>query len=290
MFASFQFQGLIDQALQEDIGTGDLSSSIVSDNLTGLAKLYAKKQGIVAGIFIAEQTFLRVDPGINVNRLGKDGDEVKPGDVVLELNGALNSFLQAERTALNFIQHLSGIATATKRAVDLVSGFPVKIIDTRKTLPGLRTLQKYAVRVGGGSNHRFGLYDAVLLKDNHLWAVGGITEAFRLIRNEVGHMVKIQIECESMEQIREAIACGADTILLDNMNPEQMREAVQFINGRAVVEASGGITEDNLRQVAASGVNLISMGALTHSVQVLDFSLDFGDIKANTKRQLTMNN
>jgi len=286
MYASYQFREFIEQALREDIGTGDLSSSIVPEDLTGLAKLYAKQQGIVAGIFIAEQTFLQVDAKTKTTRLVKDGDKVKPGDVVLELNGSLNSLLQAERTALNFIQHLSGIATATRRAVDLVAGLPVRIIDTRKTLAGWRTLQKYAVRVGGGYNHRFGLYDAVLLKDNHLWAVGGITEAFRLIRNEVGHTTIIQIECENMEQIQEAISCGADTILLDNMTPEQMREAVLYINGRAVVEASGGIKESNLRQVAETGVDLISMGALTHSVQVLDFSLDFGDIKANTKSQL----
>lgn len=283
MYATFQFQELIDRALREDIGTGDLSAGIIPEDLNGLAKLYAKQKGIVAGLELAEQVFRRVDARVNVDRLLKDGDEVAAGDVALELDGPLSSILQGERTALNFLQHLSGIATATRRAVDLVKGFPVKIVDTRKTLAGWRTLQKYAVRVGGGYNHRFGLYDAVLLKDNHLAAVGSLTEAVRLAKDQVGHMAKIEVECETFEQVREAVVCGVDVIMLDNMSLEEMREAVQYINSRAVVEASGGMSEARLREVAGTGVDLISMGALTHSVQALDFSLDFGDIKTSTK-------
>lgn len=283
MYATSQFQELIDQALKEDIGSGDLSTRILTDDLTGLAKIYSKQEGVVAGLLLVEQVFKSVDPRIQIHRLVNDGDEVKVGGVVLELIGALSSILQGERTALNFLQHLSGIATATKQAVDLVSGLPVGIVDTRKTLPGWRALQKYAVRVGGGQNHRFGLYDAVMLKDNHLAAVGGLTEAVERTRAQVGHMIKIEVECESIEQVKEAVTCGVEVIMLDNMGIEEMREAVQYIDHRAIVEASGGMQEELLRKVAETGVDLISIGALTHSVKALDFSLDLGDIKASTK-------
>ena len=283
MFATFQFQELIDRGLKEDIGTGDLSTRILTEDLTGSAKLYAKQKGVVAGLWLVEQVFQRVDSRICVHRLLKDGDEVKVGGVVLELTGPLSSILQGERTALNFLQHLSGIATATKRAVDQVVGLSVSIVDTRKTLPGWRTLQKYAVRVGGGQNHRFGLYDAVMLKDNHLAAVGGLTEAVQRIKAQVGHMTKIEVECETIEQVKEAVICGVDVIMLDNMGLEEMREAVLYIDKRAIVEASGGMGEERLREVAETGVDLISIGALTHSVQALDFSLDLGDIKASTR-------
>ncbi|TGE34100.1 carboxylating nicotinate-nucleotide diphosphorylase [Desulfosporosinus sp. Sb-LF] len=284
MYATFQFQELIDQALKEDIGTGDLSTRIFPENLTGLAKLYAKQEGVVAGLVLVEGVFGRIDPRIQVNRLVKDGDTVKVGEGVLELAGPFCSILQGERTALNFLQHLSGIATATKRAVDLVEGLPVRIVDTRKTLPGWRSLQKYAVRVGGGQNHRFGLYDAVMLKDNHLAAAGGLTEAVERIRAQVGHMTKIEVECETIEQVKEAIFCGVDVIMLDNMEIEEMREAVRYIDKRTIVEASGGMGEERLRAVAETGVDLISIGALTHSVKALDFSLDLGEIKATTRK------
>jgi len=290
MFATFQFQELIDRGLQEDIGTGDLSTSIMPEDLTGFAKIYAKQKGVVAGLLIAEQVFQRVDPRICVRRLFKEGDEVEVGGVVLELSGPLSSILQGERTALNFLQHLSGIATATKRAVDQVEGLSVRIVDTRKTLAGWRTLQKYAVRVGGGKNHRFGLYDSVMLKDNHLAAVGGLTEAVHRIKAQVGHMTKIEVECETIEQVQEAVACGVDVIMLDNMDLVTMREAVLYIDRRALVEASGGMLEEHLREVAETGVDLISMGALTHSVQALDFSLDLGDIKALTRASWKRNN
>lgn len=283
MYAMSQFQELIDQALKEDIGTGDLSTRIFSEDLTGSAKLYAKQAGVVAGLALVEQVFCRVDPRIQIHFLVKEGDGVNVGDIVIELEGPLSSILQGERTALNFLQHLSGIATATKRAVDQVSGLATTIVDTRKTLPGWRALQKYAVRVGGGQNHRFGLYDAVMLKDNHLAAAGGLTEAVRRARAQIGHMVKIEVECETFEQVEEAVACGVDVIMLDNMGIEDMRKAVSYIDHRAVVEASGGIREETLRQVAETGVDLISIGALTHSVKALDFSLDLRDIKATTR-------
>lgn len=283
MYATFQFQGLIDRALMEDIGTGDLSSRIFPEDLTSLAKLYAKQDGVVAGLALVEQVFMRVDPRIQVNRLVNDGDMVKVGDVVIELDGPLSTILQGERTALNFLQHLSGIATATKRAVDQVAGLPTCIVDTRKTLPGWRALQKYAVRVGGGRNHRFGLYDAVMLKDNHLAAAGGLTEAVQRVKAYNGHLIKIEVECETLEQVEEAVACGVDVIMLDNMGIEEMRAAVSYIDRRAIVEASGGIQQDQLRRVAETGVDLISIGALTHSVKAMDFSLDLGEIKATTR-------
>lgn len=283
MFAIFQFQELIDRGLKEDIGTGDLSTGILPKDLIGVAKLYAKQKGVVAGLWLVEQVFQRVNPLIQVHRLLKDGDEVNVGEVVLELSGPLSSILQGERTALNFLQHLSGIATATKRAVDQVAGLSVSIVDTRKTLAGWRTLQKYAVRVGGGKNHRFGLYDAVMLKDNHLAALGGLTEAVQRVKAQVGHMTKIEVECETIDQVKEAIACDVDVIMLDNMGLVEMREAVLYIEKRAIVEASGGMGEERLREVAETGVDLISIGALTHSVQALDFSLDLGDIKASTR-------
>jgi len=283
MYATFQFQELIDRALKEDIGTGDLSTRIFPEDLSSLAKIYAKQEGVVAGLSIAEQVFQRVDPRIEAHILVKDGDKVNVGDVVIELEGPLSSILQGERTALNFLQHLSGIATATKRAVDQVVGLSTYIVDTRKTLPGLRALQKYAVRVGGGQNHRFGLYDAVMLKDNHLTAMGGLTEAVQRVKAQLGHMIKIEVECETIEQVEEAVECGVDVIMLDNMGIEEMREAVHYIDRRAIVEASGGIQEGYLRQVAETGVDLISIGALTHSVRAMDFSLDLGEIKATTR-------
>lgn len=290
MFATYQFQALIDRGLKEDIGTGDLSTSIMPQDLTGFAKIYAKQKGVVAGLLLVEQVFQRVDPQICIRRLFKDGDEVEVGAVVLELSGPLSSILQGERTALNFLQHLSGIATATRRAVDKVSGLPVRIVDTRKTLPGLRALQKWAVRVGGGQNHRFGLYDSVMLKDNHLAAVGGLREAVQRIKAIVGHMTKIEVECETIEQVQEAVACSVDVIMLDNMDLVTMREAVLTIDRRALVEASGGMLEEHLREVAETGVDVISIGALTHSVQALDFSLDLGDIKASTRASWERNN
>lgn len=283
MYATFRFQEIVDRALQEDIGTGDLSTGILPDDLTGLAKIYAKQEGVVAGLELVEQVFQRVDPLIQIRRLAKDGDTVKVGVVVLELVGSYSSILQGERTALNFLQHLSGIATATKRAVDKVAGLSASIVDTRKTLPGWRSLQKYAVRVGGGQNHRFGLYDAVMLKDNHIAAVGSITEAVQKIKGQVGHMAKIEVECESIDQVKEAVSSGVDVIMLDNMGLDEMREAVNYINGRAIVEASGGMKEERLREVAETGVDLISIGALTNSVKAMDFSLDVGDIKASTR-------
>ncbi|MDA8226620.1 MAG: carboxylating nicotinate-nucleotide diphosphorylase, partial [Desulfitobacterium hafniense] len=200
--------------------------------------------------------------------------------------GPLRYILQGERTALNLLQHLSGISTKTREFVKKVEGLPVMITDTRKTLPCLRLLQKYAVRVGGGRNHRFGLYDAIMLKDNHIAAAGGIKQAVSTARKLTGHVTKIEVECETLEQVREAAESGVDIIMLDNMSLENMHEAVQIIAKRAVVEASGGIKEQDIRKVAETGVDIISIGSLTHSVKALDFSLDIGDIKQSTRQIL----
>jgi nicotinate-nucleotide pyrophosphorylase (carboxylating) len=286
MLPTLQLQKIIDRALEEDLGSGDLSSRILPKSLEGQAELYAKAIGVVAGIDIVAQIFKRVDPQISTEILISDGTKVVPGTLVMQLRGPLSSILSAERTALNFLQHLSGIATATREAVEQVEGLLVKITDTRKTLGGWRALQKYAVRVGGGYNHRFGLYDAVMLKDNHLTAMGGLTAAVEAAYKQLGHMVKLEVECESMAQVQEALDCGVEVIMLDNMTTEQMQQAVSLINHRAIVEASGGMKTGRLREVAETGVDVISIGALTHSVKALDFSLDVGEMKFTTRRRL----
>ncbi len=286
MLPTFQLQKIIDRALEEDLGPGDLSGRILPKSLEGQAELYAKATGVVAGIEIAAQVFKRVDPQISTGILITDGTKVVPGTLVMQLRGPLASIFAAERTALNFLQHLSGIATATREAVEQVEGLPAKITDTRKTLGGWRALQKYAVRVGGGYNHRFGLYDAVMLKDNHLAAMGGLTAAVETAYKQLGHMVKLEVECESIAQVQEALACKVEVIMLDNMTIEQMRQAVSLVGHRAIVEASGGMNISRLRKVAETGVDVISIGALTHSVKVLDFSLDVGEMKYTTRKRL----
>lgn len=282
----FHCDDLIEKALDEDIGTGDLSSLIFPQDWIGEAKIYAKEQGVLCGIFLAEKIFKKNDSRIQTEILARDGDPIVPGKLVMNTYGPLGSILQAERTSLNFIQHLSGIATSTKKLVDLVGDLGVKVVDTRKTVPGMRMLQKYAVRVGGGNNHRFGLYDGVMLKDNHYAATGGFAEAIKRIKTKIGHMVKIEVECETLEQVREALACEVDIIMLDNMSLEDMREAVRIINHRAIVEASGGIRSGNIRKVAETGVDIISVGALTHSVQALDFSMVVDNSKPSIRKYI----
>lgn len=286
MFAMFQYEKLIEQALQEDIGTGDLSTLIIPEDYLGEAKLYAKEQGIICGTRIVEAVFKKVDPRIAVNLQVNDGNPLAPGMLVMIITGPLAGILQGERTALNFLQHLSGISSLTRRLVDLVADLQVKVVDTRKTMPGMRALQKYAVRVGGGNNHRFGLYDAVMLKDNHHAAVGGLPEAVRRVKALIGHMVKIEVECETLRQVEEAVNCGVDVIMLDNMSLEDMKAAVKLINKRAIVEASGGVREDNIRAIAETGVDIVSVGRLTHSVKAVDFSLLVDEMKPSMQKHL----
>lgn len=288
MLALFQYEEIIIRALKEDIGTGDLSTLIIPEDCIGEAKLYAKENGIVCGINVTEAVFKKVDPRIEIESKVNDGDTITPGMLVMKINGPLSGILKAERTALNFLQHLSGISSATKRLVDVVSDLGVKVVDTRKTMPGMRNLQKYAVRVGGGNNHRFGLYDAVMLKDNHHAVVGGLHEAIQRVKAKVGHMVKIEVECETLDQVNEAIACGVDVIMLDNMSLEDMSLAVKIINHQAIVEASGGISEDNIRKIAETGVDILSVGRLTHSVRAVDFSLVVDDMKPSIQKHISM--
>jgi len=273
-----QVDQLVERALAEDLSRGDVTTeALIADAQQGKASIRAKAKGIIAGTDVARQVFLKVDPELKIDILVKDGGEVNPGDVIAKIEGKAASILRAERVALNFLQHLSGIASETARYVEAVKGLPAQIIDTRKTTPGLRALEKYAVAVGGGKNHRMHLGDAILIKDNHLAALRSqelsIKEIVARARQKAGDKLKIEIEVRSPREAAEAADAGADIIMLDNMNLDEMRQAVKLINGRALVEASGGITLDKVRPVAETGVDLISVGALTHSAKALDMSL-----------------
>lgn len=267
---------IVRRALVEDLGTGDVTSeAVIPADLAAEALIVAREPGVLAGLPVALEVFRQIDPTLALQPAGQDGQALSRGTPVLRLQGKARSILAGERVALNFLQRMSGIATATARLVKLVEGTGAHIVDTRKTAPGLRLLDKYAVRQGGGANHRFGLYDAVLIKDNHVAAAGGVAAAVQRARTRAGHTVKVEVEVDTLAQLDEALATGADLILLDNMEPAKLREAVQRTAGRAVLEASGGITEATIRAVAESGVQLISVGALTHSVRALDLALDF---------------
>jgi len=271
---------LLEMALREDIGIGDITSdSVVPANVMAVGTILSKDDGIVAGLDVAEEIFRMLDPEIIFNRLVSDGERVHFGQNIATAEGSARSILTAERTVVNFLQRLSGIATTTTKYVEAASGYHATIIDTRKTTPGWRALEKYAVRVGGGHNHRFGLYDAVLIKDNHIAAVGGIAKAVKRAREQIPHTMKIEVEVESMAQVREAVKLGADIIMLDNMDADMMSEAVKLIDGKALVEASGGLTLENIPAVAATGVDLISVGALTHSAMPLDISMSICSLK-----------
>jgi nicotinate-nucleotide pyrophosphorylase (carboxylating) len=275
-----QIEQLIRCALEEDIGAGDITTlSTVPRDARGKGLFRAKRDGVAAGLILIEKVFSFLDADVQVRCLAHDGDAVKQGAVVAEAEGPIRALLMGERTALNFLQRLSGTATLTRRYVDAVKDFPCKIIDTRKTTPGFRTLEKYAVRMGGGINHRLGLYDAALVKDNHIVAAGSIAGAVEEVRRQAPFMAKIEVECSTLAQVREALDARADVIMLDNVNPKEMAEAVRVINKRAWVEASGGITIETLREVAATGVDFISVGALTHSAPSLDFNMKVAAVK-----------
>lgn len=266
---------LIDLALAEDIGIGDITSNStvpVEEMATGT--VMSKDSGIIAGLEITKTVFRKVDSEIKFISLIADGERIDTGDEIAKVNGSARSILTAERTVLNFLQRLSGIATLANKFVEAVEDYSANITDTRKTTPGWRALEKYAVRVGGGANHRFGLYDAVLIKDNHIAIAGSITNAVKSARQVIPHTTKVEVETETMEQVKEALNNHVDIIMLDNMACEEMSEAVKLINHRAIVEASGGITLDTVEQVAATGVDLISVGALTHSAMPLDISME----------------
>ena len=265
---------LIELAFQEDIGIGDITTeATVPPYLKGTGTLIAKSDGIIAGLPVAERTFEKLDSGLVFTPFVIDGDAVNAGTPIGDVKGDAKTILIGERTALNFLQRLSGVATLTSQFVNAVTDYDVKIVDTRKTTPGWRAIQKYAVCVGGGHNHRFGLYDGVLIKDNHIVAAGGITQAVQRARLSAPHTVKIEVEVETMGQVNEALEVKADILLLDNMPLEMMKEVVQRVRNLAITEASGGITLDQVKDVAATGVDYISVGALTHSAMPMDISL-----------------
>jgi nicotinate-nucleotide pyrophosphorylase (carboxylating) len=267
---------LISASLAEDIGTGDITTECcVPEDAVSKGNFIAKADGVVCGAGILTRLFYILDHRVQVTILHGDGSHIQKGDVIAGIEGPSRSILTGERTALNFLQHLSGIATKTDETVRSIVGYKARIADTRKTVPGLRVLEKYAVRCGGGKNHRFGLSDGILIKDNHIVAAGGIKEAVEAVRRTAPHTLKIEVETENLNQIDEALAAGADIIMLDNMTLPEMSEAVAHIAGRAATEASGNMGDKDLRQVAATGVDYISIGALTHSVRALDISLRF---------------
>ena len=272
----FYIDEIIKTAIDEDVNYLDISSEyIFAPEHRSEAYFLAKADGVLSGIDVAMRVFELLDDTFECTVHKRDGEKIKKGDIIAEFSGSTAALLKGERTALNLIQHMSGIATAANRAVKAVEGTKVSIADTRKTLPGLRALQKYAVTCGGGKNHRFNLSDAAMLKDNHIDAAGGITAAVTALRKKCGHMVNIEVETRNLDEVKEALAAGASIIMLDNMTNEEMSEAVKLVDGRALLEASGNITEENLREKAETGVDIISMGALTHSVKAFDISMKF---------------
>jgi len=268
---------LVRAALTEDLGlAGDITSAaVIPEEHRSTVVMAARQPGVVAGLDAADLSFQLVDPAITMRRHLPDGAAVEPGSLIATIEGPSRGLLTAERTALNFLGHLSGIATVTSGIVEAIRNTKAAVVCTRKTTPGLRALEKYAVRAGGGMNHRFALNDAVLIKDNHVAIAGGVAEAIRRAKAGVGHMVKIEVEVDTLDQLHEAMGEGVDAVLLDNMTPDQLREAVSIVAGRAITEASGRVTPATAPAIAASGVDLISVGWLTHSAPVLDIGLDF---------------
>lgn len=270
----FQIDDIIKTALLEDINYIDVTTDLlVSDDAVSTAKYVSKDEGVLCGIEVALRVFKLLDDRVSFRIFIHDGEVVQKGDIIAEITGPTRALLKGERTALNLVQHMSGIATATNKCVQLIAGTKASVADTRKTLPGLRAIQKYAVTVGGGKNHRYNLSDCAMLKDTHLDAYGSMTGAVNALREKVGHTVKIEVEVADMDMIKEALDLGVEIIMLDNMSNEEMAEAVKLTNGRALLEASGNVTEKTIRGIAETGVDIISLGALTHSVKAFDISM-----------------
>ena len=275
MLEPYVIDRLIHLALEEDLGPGDLTTkALVHPEAIGRAGLLAKQDLVLAGMPVFKRTFAIMNPDTRFESAFEDGQSVTRGTRICELVAPVHSILKAERTALNFLQRMSGIATLTRKYTEQVAGFKARVLDTRKTTPGLRVLDKYAVRLGGGFNHRFGLYDCILIKDNHIQAAGTITAALSLCRKSIPHTLKIEIEVEDMAGVEEALQAGADIIMLDNMSLDEIKKAVELVNGQSTIEVSGNVGLDNIKQIAATGVDLISVGALTHSAPAADLSLE----------------
>jgi nicotinate-nucleotide pyrophosphorylase (carboxylating) len=275
---SFLLDEMLRRFLREDLEHGDLTTdAIFTDQATAQVTMTARESLVAAGMErVAARVFCLLDGGsLTFGQMAADGEAVEQGDVLMTINGPVQTLLKGERVALNLVQRLCGIATLTDKYVAAVRGLNVRITDTRKTTPGLRMLEKYAVRVGGGRNHRYSLSDGVLIKDNHIAACGSIIEAVRMVRRTIPHTIGIEVETDTLDQVRECLECGVDTIMLDNMDPAMMSEAVGLINGRALVEASGGVSLETVRAIAETGVDIISVGALTHSAPACDIGLDW---------------
>ena len=277
LLPEFYVDDIIKRALSEDINYIDLATDLlIPEDEISTAEFVSKAEGVLAGIDCALRTFTFIDSSVKCEIFIHDGEKVKKGDVIAKVVGKTRSILKAERTSLNILQHMSGVATATNKLVEACAGTKASIVDTRKTLPGLRALEKYAVTAGGGRNHRYNLSDAAMLKDNHIDAYGGITQAVTALRKKIGHMVKIEVEVRNLDELREALAVGCEVIMLDNMNCDEMKKAVEINNGKALLEASGNVTSENIRNIAETGVDIISLGALTHSVKCFDISMRIG--------------
>lgn len=275
-------QHLIEIALKEDIGSGDITTeNLIASGLEGSSVIIAKESLVLAGLDVAGQVFEHLDSQVVLKTTYNDGDILEPGAIVAEVKGKLRALLMGERTALNFLQHLSGIATHVRSHVKELENTNVRLVDTRKTTPGWRVLEKYAVRIGGACNHRMGLYDGVLIKDNHIAVCGGVQKAVENVRAHVSHLVKIEVEVSDIGQVKEALDAGADVIMLDNMDIDQIKAAAAFIDGRALVEVSGGVTKSSLRKLADTGVDIISVGALTHAARSVDLSMQIKGLKEN---------
>jgi nicotinate-nucleotide pyrophosphorylase (carboxylating) len=270
-----QVKKIVESAIAEDVGSGDITTRLtIPEAATAAGVILAKEAGILAGMRVAALCLEVVDPSVAFAELASDGARIEVGQRLATMSGSARSILTAERVALNFLQRMSGIATMTGRFVSAVSETAARIVDTRKTTPGLRVLEKYAVRVGGGFNHRFGLDDGILIKDNHIAVAGGVAQAVRLARAGAPHTLKVEVEVRSLAELDQALQAQADVVMLDNMSTDEMREAVRIIGGRAIVEASGGVDESSVAAIAATGVDIISVGKLTHSFRSLDISLD----------------
>ena len=270
----FQIDDIIKTARLEDINYIDVTTDLlVDEDAVSTAKYVSKDEGVLCGIDVAVRVFKLLDERVSARIFIHDGEVVQKGDIIAEITGPTRALLKGERTALNLVQHMSGIATATNKCVQLIEGTKASVTDTRKTLPGLRVIQKYAVTVGGGRNHRYNLSDCAMLKDTHLDAYGSMTGAVNALREKMGHTVKIEVEAENLDMLKEALDLGVEIIMLDNMSCEEMAEAVKITNGRALLEASGNVTEQTIRAIAETGVDIISLGALTHSVKAFDISM-----------------
>lgn len=283
----FMIRQLVQAALDEEIGAGDTTGGfLVGNDPVQTGQIYAKARGVICGLLLADETIRQIEPAATVEHLVRDGDVVEPGQVLMKVTARASTFFIVERPALDWIQQMSGVATRTRRYVELVRHTGVRLTDTRKGWPGLRRVMKYAVRVGGAHNHIFNLGNCILVKDNHIKIAGSITEAVRILRERAQHTFRIEVECETLDMVQEALDCGVEVIMFDNMDLDEIREALKLVNGRAMTEASGGINENTIVPVAETGVDIISVGELTHTIRALDCSLDVKDIKPSARRTI----